>query len=73
MKGRLDLKRIEVVDRAMAEILRGKTPAERVAMTGQANNVARMLMAAGIRARNPDWSENDITREIVRRMTDGTG
>jgi hypothetical protein len=72
MKWRLDPGQIEVVDEAVAAILRMKTPAERVAMAADANRTARYLMAGGIRLRHPEWSDEQIAAEVVRRMTRGS-
>jgi hypothetical protein len=73
MKWRLDRGQIECVDEAMAAILRTKTPAQRLAMAFAANRTARMLIAAGMRSRNPDWPEDRIKAEVARRMTRGAG
>lgn len=63
--------RIEVIDREYAAILAAKTPAERIGMVAEANRVARQLVAAGVRDRNPGWTEEQIAAEVVRRMIDG--
>ena len=63
---------IEVVDDQMAEILRRKTPAEKVAMIAAAHRAARMLAAAGVRFQHPDWSEQQIQAEALRRVSGGT-
>jgi hypothetical protein len=72
MMWRLDPGQIEVVDEAVAAVLRTKTPAERVAQTAAANRTARMLIAAGVRARQPDWTDDQVAREVVRRMAGGS-
>jgi hypothetical protein len=68
---RLDAGQIEVVDERVAEILRKKTPAERLAIAFEANRTARRLMAGGLRSQHPDWSDEAIKREIARRMSGG--
>jgi hypothetical protein len=72
-KWRLDPGQIEVLDDSMVEVLRRKQPWERVAMVGQANQTVRLLMAGGIRSRNPEWTEEQVRREVARRMLGGTG
>lgn len=62
---------IEVIDREFAAILAAKTPAERVAMVGEMNRMARLLMAAGTRNLHPDWTEDQIQAEVIRRMAHG--
>jgi hypothetical protein len=68
MTRRIDPRNIEVVDDDLAEVLRQKTPAERIAMAADANETARELMAAGIRRYHPDWSDIQVDREVARRM-----
>ena len=70
---RLDPGQIEVVDEAVAAVLRQKTPAEKLAMVAAANCTARTLVAAGVRLRHPDWPEPEVEREVVRRMTRDPG
>ena len=72
IRWRLDAGQIEVVDEAVAAILRQKTPAERIAMAADAHRTARAMLAAQIRAQNADWSEDQIQREVARRWTRGT-
>ncbi|MEX0614058.1 MAG: hypothetical protein WD738_17555 [Pirellulales bacterium] len=59
---------IETVDDDLAEVLRRKTPTERIQMAADANDMARLLAAAGIRHCHPDWPEDQIQREVARRM-----
>jgi hypothetical protein len=68
MSRKIDPQRIEVVDDAIAEILRSKSVTERIAMAADANDTARCLVAAGVRHAHPEWSESDMQREIARRM-----
>ena len=59
---------VEQLDPIVAQILRRTTVAERIAMMGDANEMARLLVAAGIRYRRPEWSEEQIQAEVARRM-----
>jgi hypothetical protein len=68
---RLDAGQIEVVDEAIAAVLRMKTPAERIALAGQAQRTAREIMAAGLRSQYPDWSDEQIRVEVARRFARG--
>ena len=65
--------RIEVVDPDLAEVLRAKTAAERVEMISAANRTARILAAAGVRYQHPDWNEERVQAEVIRRVCGGTG
>jgi len=73
MKYRLDDGQIEVVDDAVAEVLRAKTPAERLAMAFACNRTARLIVRGGVRSLHPDWDDEEVTAEVARRMTGGTG
>ena len=72
MQERQTLGHIEVMDDTTAEMLRGKTPAEKLAIVSDANDTLRLLVAGGVRWQHPDWSEEEIQQEVVRRMTRGT-
>jgi len=63
---------IEVVDEQIANILRSKSVAERIAMIADANDTARLLAAAGARHLHPDWSDSQIAAEVARRMLRAT-
>ncbi len=71
MKWRLDSGQIEVLDEAMADILRRKTPAEKVQMIGAAQRTARRLLAAGVRHQHPDWDDARVEAEVLWRLTRG--
>lgn len=64
---------IESLDDRVIEIVRRKTPAERIAMILDANNTARSLAAAGIRHCHPDWDERRLQAEVARRMLGDAG
>jgi hypothetical protein len=63
---------IELLDDAMVEILRAKTPAERLAMAFDCNRTMRLRMAGHLRTRHPDWTEEQIHAEVARRMLGGS-
>ncbi len=73
MKWRLDDGQIEVLDPRVAEALRAMTPARRIALGLEANRTARLLIAGHLRTLHSDWSEEQVTAEIARRMLRGTG
>ena len=70
---RPDPNRIEVIDDAVAEILRRKSPCEKVAMIVDANRVMRLRIEGALRTWHPDWSDKRIRREIARRMARDAG
>jgi hypothetical protein len=67
-----DLSRIEVVSDEMAEVLRRMTPQERLAVANRIWVTARKAVEHIVRSENPDWTEEQVRREILRRMLPGT-
>jgi len=65
------LLRIEAIDDELVNALRDKSSAERIQMIGAANRTARLLAAAGIRYQNPDWTEEQVNVEVIRRVCGG--
>ncbi|MGP0065342.1 MAG: hypothetical protein ACLQGP_17285 [Isosphaeraceae bacterium] len=55
----------------MAEILRKKTPAERLAIADGMWRFARDMIHAIISREHPDWPEDEIRRQVARRMSHG--
>lgn len=72
MKWRLDKGQIEVVDDAVAEVLRGKTEAQRVEMALTANRLVRLRIEGHLRTLHEDWNAARIQAEIARRMLLGS-
>ncbi len=72
MQYRLDDGQIEVVDDAVADVLRRKTPAERVALVSEAWKFARLWVRAAVASQHPDWGESAVQHEINRRLLGGS-
>ena len=68
MQRRLDRGQIEVVDPRVADVLRAKTPAERIAMIGEARRTALLLATAGVRYQHPAWDDTQVEAEVLRRF-----
>ncbi len=68
---RLDPRQIEVIDDKMAEMLRRKTGAERLAIANGMFRLARGMIVATLRAEHADWDEERIAREAARRLSHG--
>ena len=63
---------IEILDEAMVEVLRRKTPAE--AWRWFCSQSHHAFAAGGASAfSHPDWDDQTVMREIARRMLGGTG
>lgn len=67
----LDWRRIEVVDDLMAEVLRRKTPAERIGIGFGLWRSARTLLRAQLGSLHPDWDHQRIELEVARRLSHG--
>ena len=68
---RLDNGQIEVVDDKMAEILRAKTPTERLTIGLRMWHSTTVLLTSFIRSLNPGWDEDKIRKEVIRRISNG--
>lgn len=69
---RLDPGQIEVLDDAMAEVLRRKEPWERLAIGFALWRDSRRMLDHHLRTTHPDWTDEQVTREVARRMSHGT-
>ncbi|HZL88983.1 MAG TPA: hypothetical protein VFB96_11460 [Pirellulaceae bacterium] len=69
----LDPARYEMIDDQMAAVLRAKTPFERLAMAESMRRMARGLIRDKLRFDHPDWSPEQVDREVARRMLHGAG
>lgn len=69
---RLDAGQIEVVDDAMAEALKKKTPAQRLAIGASLMRAARTLVKSHLHEMHPEWDEAALAKEIARRFSHGT-
>lgn len=65
-----DLRRIEVLDDTMAEVLRRKTPAERLAIGFGLWRSARTLLRRQLASLHPEWNVGQVDREVARRLSD---
>jgi Rv0078B-related antitoxin len=68
---RLDDGQIEVLDSAMAEVLRHKTPAQRLQIGFALWDSTKRMLTAHLSADHPDWTLKRITQEVVRRLSHG--
>jgi hypothetical protein len=67
----VDASRIEVVDDVMAEVLRQKTPAERVAIGQGIWNSANRMIVGILKGQHPEWTDELIQIEAARRLSHG--
>ncbi len=68
---RLDRGQIEVLDDSMAEVLRHKTPAERIAIGFSLWESARTFLTAHLGRTHPAWDEKRVEEEVAKRLSHG--
>jgi 2-methylaconitate cis-trans-isomerase PrpF len=59
--------RIEHPDFRMLDIYASWTPQRRLKASADMMRAARRIMTAGVRQQHPDWSDQDVRREVARR------
>jgi hypothetical protein len=62
---------IEVMDDAMADILRQKSAFEKLRIAGRMWQSARVFLRGAIRTEYPDWNADQVNREIAKRISHG--
>ena len=68
---RLDRGQIEVVDDAMAEVLRCKTPAQRIGIGFALWTSAHGMLITYLKRTHPEWSTEMVEKEVARRLSHG--
>ena len=63
--------RFDFVDDDMARVLRAKTGAERLQIASDMFSAVRRMMASHLRTEHPDWTEEQVQREVSRRISHG--
>ena len=66
-----EIRRIEVIDVAMSEVLGRKTPAERLAIGFGLWRSARTLLRGQLASLRPEWDAEQLVREVVWRLSHG--
>lgn len=59
---------VETMDQVMVEVMRSKSPAERLAIAFRMWESARAIISASVRKMHPDWPEAEMEAEIAARM-----
>lgn len=62
---------LEVVDDVMCEILKKKSPLERLKIGFGLWSSARKQLFHYLRSLHPDWDEKRISSEVIRRISHG--
>lgn len=61
----------EIIDDQMADILRQKTEVERLGIAARLWRSTRVILRGAIRTDHPGWFEDQVNREIARRISHG--
>jgi hypothetical protein len=62
---------IEVIDDDMAAVLRAKTGFQRWKIVDGLFWSAKLIVESSVRGNHPDWSEAQVHREVVLRVSNG--
>ncbi|MCC7202064.1 MAG: hypothetical protein IT393_05280 [Nitrospirae bacterium] len=68
---RLDAGQIEVIDDVMAEVLRHKTPAERLGIGFSLWVSAYKMLMTHLEKTHPEWDTLRLQKEVARRLSHG--
>lgn len=63
----------EIVSDQMADILRAKTPAQRLKIISDLWVFARNLIYNASRQEHPDWSEEELQKYVAKRIAHDAG
>jgi len=62
---------VELLDPLVADILRKKTPVERLQLAADMWNFAVTLIRGTLRQQHPDWTDDEVQRETANRLSHG--
>jgi hypothetical protein len=68
---RLDPGQIEVIDDTLAEVLRRKTPPERIKIGFDLWTSARDMLMSYLKKTHPEWSIEMVEKEVAKRLSHG--
>jgi hypothetical protein len=64
----VDPRDIEVMDADMAELLRRTPGVQRVQSVFDMHEFSREMLLKSLRSRHPEWSEEQVRAEAIRRL-----
>lgn len=62
---------VEIIDPQMVRCLQNQTPAQRLATAFAMWESARILIRGAVRTQHVDWNEEQVNREVARRLSHG--
>ena len=69
---KIDMRNIEVLEDEMVEILKAKTPQERLKMGCDMWKMVRRQLEHYIETTHKEWDKEKIQKEVARRMSHGS-
>lgn len=63
---------VEVLDKEMIKVLKNKTGKERLEIAFNMWKFAKTLITNRVKEQYPDFSSEEVSREVARRMSHGT-
>jgi len=63
--------RIEIIDDAMVDVLKRKSPTERLQIAFGLWRSARYQLQNQLQSLHPDWDRDKLNREVAKRMSHG--
>jgi hypothetical protein len=69
---KIDKRNLEIIDNVMAQVLREKTPQQRLAIAFGMWNSAKIQLTNHLRSQHPEWNVEMIKKEVARRLSHGT-
>ena len=68
----IDMRNIEVLEDEMVEVLKAKTPQERLKMAFDMWKMVRRQLECYLETTHKEWSKEKIQKEVARRMSHGS-
>lgn len=70
---RLTPRNVEFADDISIQIFRRMTGERKRSVASHMFRAARERLQAHLRSRHPDWTDEQVNREAIRRISNGTG
>jgi len=67
----IDIRNIEVLDDQIIEVLKTKSPQQRLTIAFGMWSSARKQLTNYIRGQYPDWDKKQIHQEVIKRLSHG--
>ncbi len=68
----IDMRNIEVLEDEMVEVLKAKTPQERLKMAFDMWKMVRRQLECYLETTHKEWNKEKIQKEVARRMSHGS-